>query len=223
MFAWGIKHGVVKTNPFSGIPVAAAPIRERFLSPPETASLIEALDEAEGVGAVSLDCCDAIRLLLLTGARKTEITALRWSEVELPRARLSLPPERTKAGGKTGRRYIALSDVAIEILTRRALSKGSSSFVFPAASEAGHLLALRRPFLKVCERAGLEGLRIHDLRHTFASMAIASGHSLYAVGKALGHANSRTTERYAHLTNDPLVALANSVELSIAGARNREE
>lgn len=223
MFAWGIKHGVVKTNPFSGIPVVAAPIRERFLSPPETASLIEALDEAEGAGAVSLDCCDAIRLLLFTGARKTEITALRWSEVEFARARLSLPPERTKAGGKTGRRYIALSDVAVEILNRRALVKNSSSFVFPADSEAGHLIALRRPFLKVCERAGLQGLRIHDLRHTFASMAIASGHSLYAVGKALGHANSRTTERYAHLTNDPLVALANSVELSIAGARKRAE
>lgn len=218
MFAWGIKHGLVKTNPFRDIPLCAAPMRERFLSPGETASLLRALDEAGASGAVSGNCCDAIRLLLLTGARKTEILALRWQEVDLPRARLSLPPERTKTGGKTGRRYIALSGFAIEILSRLASNKRSSTFVFPANSTAGHLIALRRPFLRVCELADLKDLTIHDLRHTFASMAVANGHSLFAVGKALGHASTRTTERYAHLTNDPLVALANSVHESILTA-----
>jgi integrase len=223
MYAWGIKHSYVKTNPFSGIPTSTAPVREKFLSPSETAALFVALDDAEKEGTASPDCCDALRLLILTGARKTEIIGLRWSEVERDRARLSLPPERTKAGGKTGRRYIALSGLALDILTRRAANKNGSIFVFPAKSASGHLMALRRPFLKICEHAELEGLRIHDLRHTFASMAIANGHSLFAVGKALGHANARTTERYAHLTNDPLVALANSVEQAISSADRKPD
>jgi integrase len=223
MFAWGIKHGLVKTNPFSGIPTTSAPVREKFLTPSETAALFAALDDAEREEGASADCCDAVRLLLLTGARKTEIIGLRWSEVERERARLSLPPERTKAGGKTGRRYIALSTMALDILNRRATTDTASAFVFPAKSSSGHLIALRRPFLKICERAKLQNLRIHDLRHTFASAAIASGHSLFAVGKALGHANTRTTERYAHLTNDPLVALANSVEHSISNADRKPQ
>jgi integrase len=170
---------------------------------------------------------DALRLLLLTGARKTEILELRWSEVDQLRKVLTLSAERTKAGGKTGERRISLSVPALEILSsRRAGSNAEiptagSLFVFPAARGEGHAVGLRRAFTKVRAKANLEGLRIHDLRHSFASFAVADGASLFLIGKLLGHANARTTERYAHLSNDPLQDAANQIGRRIMGGTEK--
>ena len=210
MFAWGIEHGHVETNPFSGIRLAAAPTRERFLTASEAGRLLSVLGDLEGAGEVSRTFGDAIRLLLLTGARKTEILGLRWSEVDLGRLTITLPPERTKAGGRTGERRIALSPPAASILAdRRKIAEGA--FVFPSAKGEGHAIGLRRAFVKVRDTAGQPDLRIHDLRHSYASLLIASGESLFLVGKALGHASARTTERYAHLADDPLQSAASKV------------
>jgi integrase len=148
---------------------------------------------------------------------------LRWSEVDQLRNVLILPPERTKAGGKTGERRISLSAPALEILARRRARSDAeipapgSLFVFPAARGEGHAIGLRRAFTKVRAKANLEGLRIHDLRHSFASFAVADGASLFLIGKLLGHANARTTERYAHLSNDPLQDAANQIGRRIMG------
>ena len=205
MFAWGIEHGYVKANPFTSVKLAAAPVRERFLSRKAAADLLDALTAMEDGEDMSRAVGDAIRLLLLTGARKTEIAGLRWSEVEVDRKRLLLPPERTKAGGKTGERHITLSPPALEILTRRRPKDAKpDGYVFPAGRGDGHIVAIRRPFLKACEKAGLSGYRVHDLRHSFASFLVADGASLFLVGKLLGHASTRTAERYAHLSGDPL-------------------
>lgn len=172
----------------------------------------------EAAGEVSKTFGDAIRLLLLTGARKTEVLGLRWSEVDLGRLTLTLPPERTKAGGKTGERRIALSPAAAAILAeRRKLASGE--FVFPSDKGEGHAIGLRRAFVKVRDAAGQPGLRIHDLRHSYASLLIASGESLFLVGKALGHTSARTTERYAHLADDPLQAAADRVARMLAQAQ----
>ena len=94
---------------------------------------------------------------------------------------------------------------------------GEPEFVFPAARGDGHAVGLRRAFAKVCIRANLAGLRIHDLRHSFASFAVADGASLFLIGKLLGHANARTTERYAHLSSDPLQDAAAMVGRRIMG------
>ena len=205
MFAWGIEHGLVASNPFSAVRLTAAPVRERFLSREEAGRLLDALGEASPGGRGNPAVADVIRLLLLTGARKTEVLGLRWSEVEFARKVLLLPPVRTKAGGKTGERRITLSPPALEILSKRMPDDAEpADFVFPAMRGEGHLVALRRPFLKACAKAKLTGVRIHDLRHSFASFAVADGASLFLVGKLLGHASSRTTERYAHLSGDPL-------------------
>jgi integrase len=218
MFAWGIEHGPVSSNPFSDLKLATAPRRERFLTKAEAVCLLNATAQLEAESTISNTFADAVRLLLLTGARKTEILGLRWCEVDTMRKALVLPPERTKAGGKTGERRIALSLAAIEILTRRrravtriecdanasAKAQAPSDFVFPAIRGQGHATGLRRAFLRICVRAKLSGFRIHDLRHSFASFAIADGASLFLVGKLLGHASARTTERYAHLSSDPL-------------------
>lgn len=210
MYAWGIEHGLVTNNPFAGVRLTAAPVKERFLSPSEMKSLWTAVGELEATKGINPTFADAIRLLLLTGARKTEILGLKWSEVALGRRVLTLPPERTKAGGKTGERRIRLSSEASTILARRH-GASDGDLVFPASGAAGHAVGLRRPFKRACDLAGLPDVRVHDLRHSYASALLASGHSLPLIAQALGHAGTRTTERYAHLADDPLQAAASEV------------
>jgi integrase len=220
MFAWGIEHGLIKANPFAAVHLPAAPVRGRFLSREEAGRLIDALNDAQADGAVNPAFCDAIRLLLLTGARKTEILGLRWSEVEIERKLLLLPPERTKAGGKNGERRIVLSPPALEILAkRRPKDAEPDDYVFPASRGDGHIVGLRRAFAKACAKATLPGIRIHDLRHSFASFAVADGASLFLVGKLLGHASARTAERYAHLSGDPLQDAAAAIGRNLMPAR----
>lgn len=218
MWAWGLEHGLIRgANPFSGVRLAAPPVKERFLSREEAGRFLDALTAREASGDLSPTFADALRLLLLTGARKTEVMGLRWSEIDFGRAVVTLPPERTKAGGKTGARRVHLSPPALAVLSRRAEAREAlseaerSPFVFPAARGEGHAVGLRKAFVGACSAAGLEGVRVHDLRHTYASFAVADGASLFLIGKALGHASPRTTERYAHLSGDPLADLAASV------------
>jgi integrase len=212
MFAWGVEHGLLKANPFASVKLDRAPVRERFLNREEAGRLIDALNTLESGSAINPAFCDAIRLLLLTGARKTEILGLRWSEVDVARKVLRLPQERTKAGGKNGERRISLSPPALEILDRWRPSDGKpEGFVFPAIKGDGHIIGVRRAFAKACMQAELTDVRIQDLRHSFASFAIADGASLFLVGKLLGHASARTTERYAHLSGDPLLDAAAAI------------
>src|ERR1700733_8800352 len=227
MFTWGTEHGFVGTNPFAGIKLNHAPVRERFLSKDGAGRFLDAIVDLQDKFLLSETSGDALRLLLLTGARKTEILGLRWSEVDQLRNVLILPPERTKAGGKTGERRISLSAPALEILSRRRarldteIPARGSLFVFPAARGEGHAIRLRRAFTKVRAESSLDGLRIHDLRHSFASFAVARWASLFLIGKLLGHANARATERYAHLSNDPLQDAANRIGRRIMGGRKQ--
>jgi integrase len=231
MFAWGMAHCLCSSNPFVGITLASAPVRERFLTKEEARGLLDAIGKLELAGLASNTFADALRLLFLTGARKTEVLGLKWSEVDLVRGILNLPPDRTKSGGKTGMRRIPLSPPAIEILKGRQERLRSQAvefqaethpspqneFVFPAARGEGHAVGLRRVFQRVCAEANLPGLRIHDLRHSFASFAVANGVSLFLVGKLLGHASARTTERYAHLSGDPLQDAVTSIGREFMG------
>jgi integrase len=234
MYAWGVEHGLTKGNPFASVKLSAAPVRERFLSREEAARLLDAIAALEAENTLSKGFGDGLRLLLLTGARKTEILGLRWSEIDLERKSLILPPERTKAGGSTGERRIILSPPALALLSdrrdkaeelaRQSESVGAepSPFVFPAYRGDGHATGLRKAFLAVCRAADLPGVRLHDLRHSFASFAVADGASLFLVGKLLGHASTRTTERYAHLSGDPLQEAAAMVGRRIMGGEAPE-
>ena len=205
MFAWGVEHSLVKVNPFATVKLDKAPVRERFLTREEAGRLLDALNDMQAENQVNPAFGDAIRLLLLTGARKTEILGLKWSEVDIERRVLLLPPERTKAGGQNGERRITLSPPALQILAKRRPDNAKPShFAFPAIRGDGHIIGVRRAFAKACTRAKVQGVRIHDLRHSFASFVIADGASLFLVGKLLGHASARTAERYAHLSGDPL-------------------
>jgi len=207
---------MARSNPAKGLKLPAQRSLERFLSREEAARLLATLDAMEAESTVSSAHADIVRLLLLTGARKGEIVGLRWSEVDLERRRLVLPPERTKAGGKTGVRRIPLSRGAADILRKRS---NEFDFVFPSVrNPKAHTTEMQSSWEAIRKRAELPDVRLHDLRHTFASFAVADGESLFLIGKVLGHASMAMTERYAHLADDPLQALAERNAQRIGGA-----
>jgi integrase len=216
MFGWGLERGLVPSNPAVGIKLAARPAMERFLSEAEAARLLETLTKMVDRGAIAAAHADAIRLLLLTGARKSEIVELRWPEVDFERKRLTLAPGRTKSGAKTGERRIALSPAAMTILAART-PEHADGLVFPAARGEGATTGLQKTWEQVRVEAKLPGVRLHDLRHSYASFALADGASLALIAKALGHSTSRTAERYAHLRDDAVQALADQTGRKLMG------
>jgi integrase len=141
----------------------------------------------------------AIRLLLLTGARLSEILTLTWLMVDRDARVLRLPDS------KTGKKVIPLAPAAIEVIEgQRRARFDSNDYVLPGAKAEGHLTNLERPWISIRKVAGLSDVRLHDLRHTFASHAVMRGLALPLLGEVLGHASSRTTQRYAHFSIDPV-------------------
>ena len=176
------------SNPAAGVVHFKERRIERALTPDEVGRLWAVLDSStEAPAAVA-----GIRFLLLTGLRCGEALALRWADIEVMGARLQL------RDSKTGARRVLLSAPAVEFL--QTLPR-TSEFVFPG--KAGHPLAdLTHPWQRTRKLAGLEGIRLHDLRHHFASVAISAGLSLEHLAPLMGHTNVATTRRYAHLLED---------------------
>jgi integrase len=139
----------------------------------------------------------AIRLLVLTGARLSEVLTLQWSHVEFEHSLLRLPDS------KTGQKVIYLNAPALQVLTELPRIEGNP-FVICGKREGAPLINPQKPWRRIRETAGLDDLRIHDLRHSFASVAAGSGQSLPIIGALLGHSQPQTTARYAHLSADPL-------------------
>ena len=200
--------------------------RERFLSEEEFRRLGRVLDEVEaeaGEGRgrrLGASVAAALRLLMLTGCRRNEILTLRWEEVDLEAAELRL------RDSKTGPRVVPLPAAAASVLAALPRVPGNP-WVIPGAKPGGHLSNLNDHWLRIRARAGLDDVRIHDLRHSFASRALALGESLPTIGRLLGHGQVATTARYAHLARDAVKASASRVADSIAGdihtrARRRE-
>ncbi len=211
MLKWAVERGLRPDNPAKGVKLNKLQSRERFLSSAELTALGDAVvkAEAEGVNRVALA---ALRLLVLTGARKSEILSLRWEHVDFERAALRLPDS------KTGAKVVPLGAPALEVLAGLTRDDEASPFVFPAGRGKGHLIGLPAVWRRVAKAAKLQGVRIHDLRHGFASVAAADGSSLYIIGKMLGHTQAATTERYSHLDLDPVRAAADRTSRKIAAA-----
>jgi len=151
----------------------------------------------------------AIRLLLFTGCRLREILRLKWAQVDFERGFLFLPDS------KTGRKPVVLNAPALAILSD--LQRGGD-YVIAGDDPHRPRHDLKKPWAVVIRRAGLEGLRIHDLRHTHASFGVAAGFGLPIIGKLLGHTQASTTQRYAHLDNDPVRRASKRIGATIAGA-----
>ncbi len=179
--------------------------RERFLSPGETERLGQVLRDVEEEMPSAVV---AFRLLLLTGCRMSEIRDLRWEYVkddciELPDA-------------KTGGRVVPLGPEARAVLSSIPRDE-DNPWVIAGRLPGSHLTDLQRPWRRIRKQAGLEGVRIHDLRHSFASRALALGESLTMIGKLLGHTQVQTTARYAHLARDSIQTAAARITGSIGG------
>jgi integrase len=153
-------------------------------------------------------------LLLLTGARRGEVLSMAWDQIDFEKGTWTKPSSHTK---QKATHHVPLSAPALQLLAE--MRDGSSSaYVFPGRDGVGHRVDLKRPWPEVCKAAGIKGLRLHDLRHSFASVAAAGGASLPIIGKLLGHTQPGTTARYAHLDVDPLREVAERVGALIDGA-----
>lgn len=227
VFRYAATCNVVPTghNPTAGIKAYRETRRERFLKSDELARLGEAIREAETVGIpyeidetnpnakhapkpenrrIKFDAytAAAFRLLIFTGARLREILHLEWEFVDLERGLLLLPDS------KTGRKTIVLNDASLAILSSLP-RKGR--FVIHTDDPDRPRADLNKPWRTLSTRADLVGVRIHDLRHTHASVGAASGMGLPIIGKLLGHTQASTTMRYAHLDANPLRAASDKI------------
>ena len=205
---WGlIPEGL--SNPCRSVMKYPERKRERFLTDEEFMRLGCTLDEVEERGGASAPAVAAIRLLALTGCRRNEILTLRWEDVALDENELRLPDT------KTGARAVPLPPPAVELLAGLPRKPGNP-WVIPGRKPGTHLRQLDDAWKIIRARAGLEGVRIHDLRHSYASRALALGESLPMIGRLLGHKQIETTARYAHLARDSAQEAAERVAASIA-------
>lgn len=178
--------------------------RERFLTIDEVKRLGKVLQAAEDALTQNIYAIAAIRLLLLTGMRLSEILTLRWEWVDLGRRLILLPDS------KTGFKPVALSPPAIEVL-KRLLRVRDNPHVIVGNKQGDHLKDLQTPWRALRAAAAIGNCRIHDLRHSYASFAAASGASLPMIGALLVHRHVATTARYTHLANDPLEKLNDEI------------
>jgi integrase len=183
------------SNPCTGIKAHRENQRRRYMTADELARLRDALANWESPG-LRWRFAQLVRLLLLTGARLREIMEGQWDWVDWERRVIEVPAEK----GKTGASSIRLSSRAVEIL--RELRAASNSNWIIAGLGDGPLVGYRRLWLTLLDQAGITDLRVHDLRHTFASYSLSGGQTLGTVGQLLGHRSAQTTTRYAHLIDD---------------------
>ena len=234
LFEFGLDNKILPAtmiNPARRIKKFKEMPRERYLTMEELERLGAALREAETLGVpwsvdlakptakhapkgdrltvVSPYATAAIRLLLFTGCRLREILDLRWADVDCERGMLHLPDS------KTGKKSVVLNAPALAVI---AALPGAGDYVVAGDDPTKPRADLHRPWDAVTARAGLKGLRLHDLRHSFASVGAGAGLGLPIIGKLLGHRSVETTQRYAHLDNDPIKRASNAIGATIAAA-----
>ena len=213
ILSFAVRRGLRDDNPVRGVTKFKLRRLERFLSGEEMQRLGRTLDAMETRGN-NLIPLDAIRLLALTGCRKSEILGLRWDHIDFERKCLRLP------ASKTGAKIVPLGDAAVAILARRVRIR-DNPFAFPGGRDGKPFIGLSKVWRTVKHAAGLDDVRLHDLRHNFASLGVNSGQSLPVIGAILGHASPRTTSRYAHLADDPVRNAVNHITEHINNALTR--
>lgn len=190
---WGLRPD--GSNPCRHVPKYREVKRERFLSQHELQRLGQVLAEVEREGSETPFVVAAFRLLILTGCRLGEIQTLKWEYITANGMEL--------ADSKTGARRIPLPQPARDVLAALPRTPGNP-YVIEGRLDGAHITDLQHPWRRIRERAGLENVRIHDLRHTYASNAVSAGMPIQMVGRLLGHTQIQTTMRYAHLADDPV-------------------
>ncbi len=200
---WGLRPD--NSNPAKNIDRYKEEKRERYLSSDEVARLWEVLNSEAAASKVSSSALAAIKLLMLTGRRLNEVLKLEWSWVDLEARVLRLPDT------KSGALLVSLGEPAIEVLNDLKTTQADETFVIAGKRKNAHLVNLQKPWRLVREMAELEDVRLHDLRHTFASVGAGMGLSLHMLGRLLGHKQAATTTRYAHLAQEPVRTAADAI------------
>lgn len=211
MFNKALHWGWEGSNPVTGIQKFRERSRERFLHGDELPRFFKALADEENESLA-----DFFLLSLLTGARRSNMLAMRWEDVDLDNAIWRIP--ETKNGSS---QIVALSDEVIKVLNKRLTNGTQSSWVFPSAtSQSGHVEEPKNAWKRVLERAGLSDLRIHDLRRTLGSWQAATGANTYVIGKSLGHKTPQATAIYARLNIDPVRESVKKATEAMMGTAN---
>lgn len=182
---------------------------ERYLTPVEFRMLAKVLIDGEADGSIDINVIRALRLLIFTGCRVNEILTVQWKFLDPANKRLILPDS------KTGRKIIYLSNAAIDVF-RSIPFNPDNTYVLPGRYGRGHMGRMGHQWLEIRQRAGIPDVRMHDLRHSFASVAAGIGESLPMIGNLLGHTQAQTTARYAHLASQPLIAAADRIGRELA-------
>lgn len=210
MLNLAVKWGFLEKSPATALDkFKEPPHRERYLTKEELPRFLNALESQEDRLSIA-----AIHLLLYTGCRRNEILSMTWDQILLNEGRIFLP--MTKNGRSRSVHLNSKSREVLETLLARKnddIRTANSLFVFPSrqGTNRGYIYDLRKPFEAACEEADITGLRIHDLRHSFATIAITGGASLFDVQKLLGHSDIAMTQRYAHMVDDNLVRATDNV------------
>jgi integrase len=216
ILAFAVERGLRADNPAHGIKKPPVRKMERFLSVAEIGRLAGALD-ADALRSGNPYPAAAIKALLLTGCRRSEIMGLRWEYVDFERQCLRLPDSKE---GKGEAKVVYLNPPALELL--RGLPRlARNPHVIAGKRSGAPFGGLDKVWFRIRKAAGLDDVRLHDLRHSFASVGAAGGLSLPVIGALLGHKPATTTARYAHLSADPLRAANDAVGARIAAAMAR--
>jgi integrase len=208
MFGLSVRWKMRTDNPCKGVAKNKEYHRRRYLSADELARLVKALAEHP-----DQQVADIVRILLLTGARKGEALSMRYADLDLGKGVWSKPPSSTK---QKEPHEVPLSAPVLAILSRISEQQANGrgvlpTYVFPGIGSTGHITEIKKGWATLCKAAGITGLRIHDLRHSFASAVVSAGGTLPLAGALLGHSQPSTTARYAHLFQDPQRAMVERV------------
>lgn len=202
------------SNPCHGIQKYPERKKERFLNNEELERLEEVLEEEEALQLKSLYVLRAIRMLIYTGCRMNEILTLKWKDVYLEERYIHL------TDSKTGERFVPLNEPAKKTLEKVKKREGNPYVFCGGKQENSHVVNIEKAWQKIRKKANLDDVRIHDLRHSFASFALKKGLDLYQIAKLLGHRNIRTTTRYAHLAREDLIKASNIVGQTFTKSQN---
>ncbi|WP_431311887.1 tyrosine-type recombinase/integrase [Sphingomonas lacusdianchii] len=200
---WGLRPD--HSNPAKNIDRYREHKRERYLTNAEVARLWQVLNSDAATAKASPAAISAIKLLMLTGRRLNEVLGLKWAWVDLDAKVLRLPDT------KNGALLVSLGDAAVSVLGELKASGRDDNYVIAGQRKGAPLVNLQKPWRALRALAGLHDVRIHDLRHTFASIGAGMGMSLHMLGRLLGHTQAATTSRYAHLAQDPVRTAADAI------------
>lgn len=205
---WGVRPD--GSNPAKNIDRYKEKKRDRYLSDAELKRLWETLESSKIGGEVSLTAIAAIKLLILTGRRLSEILGLKWSYVDLDARTMRFPDT------KTGPLLVSIGRSAVDLLLElRERASSGTVYVFGGRGHGQPLVNLQKPWRRVRASAGLHDVRLHDLRHTFGGIAAGLGMSLPLIGRLLGHSSPATTARYAHVAQNPVRLAADTINEAV--------